>query len=184
MNRPWEETRAYHLLNMLLKSKNTVGMWSVNDLRDILGVPKNAYCDTQGKHTPSMRRLLVRSMVIDPVRSINKNTKYNVQYSLVEEDGYIEKVIFTVEEEEMCNSKTAEDKINKSNPVSHPSHYTDGRIEVIDFIQDKKLNFCRGNIVKYISRAGKKGDKAKEIEDLKKARQYCDFEINRLEGRV
>ena len=69
--------------------------------------------------------------------------------------------------------------------VSHPSHYTDGRIEVIDFIQDKKLDFCRGNVVKYICRAGKKGgSRAKEIEDLKKARQYCDFEINALEGRV
>ena len=73
---------------------------------------------------------------------------------------------------------------NKNNPVSHPSHYTDGRIEVIDFIQDKKLNFCRGNIVKYVSRAGKKGDKSKELEDLRKARQYCDFEIKALEGRV
>lgn len=72
----------------------------------------------------------------------------------------------------------------RDDPVNHPSHYTDGRIEVIDFIQDKKLNFCRGNIVKYVARAGKKGDKTKEIEDLKKARQYCDFEIKALEGRV
>lgn len=72
----------------------------------------------------------------------------------------------------------------KSDPVSHPSHYTDGRIEVIDFIRDKKLDFCRGNVVKYICRAGKKGGKDKEIEDLKKARQYCDFAINQLEGRV
>lgn len=72
----------------------------------------------------------------------------------------------------------------RNNPVSHPSHYTDGRIEVIDFIQDKKLNFCRGNIVKYVARAGKKGDRAKELEDLRKARQYCDFEIKALEGRI
>jgi len=67
--------------------------------------------------------------------------------------------------------------------VTHPSHYTDGKIEVIDFIRDKKLDFCRGNVVKYISRAGKKGDKSKELEDLKKARQYCDFAIEELEGR-
>lgn len=69
--------------------------------------------------------------------------------------------------------------------VSHPSHYTDGRIECIDFIQDKKLDFARGNVVKYICRAGKKGGgKAKEIEDLKKAKQYCEFAIRDLEGRV
>lgn len=40
--------------------------------------------------------------------------------------------------------------------INHPSHYTDGKIEVIDFIEDKKLNFHRGNAIKYISRAGKK----------------------------
>lgn len=69
--------------------------------------------------------------------------------------------------------------------VSHPSHYTDGKIEVIDFIQDKHLDFARGNVVKYISRAGKKGgSKEKELEDLKKARQYCDFAIRELEERV
>jgi hypothetical protein len=70
----------------------------------------------------------------------------------------------------------------KPDNVTHPSHYTDGKIEVIDFIRDKKLDFCRGNIVKYVSRAGKKGDKAKELEDLKKARQYCDFAIEMLEA--
>ena len=47
--------------------------------------------------------------------------------------------------------------------VNHPAHYTDGKIEVIEFIEDKGLNFHRGNAVKYISRAGKK-DPAKEIE--------------------
>ncbi len=63
--------------------------------------------------------------------------------------------------------------------VNHPSHYTDGKIEVIDFIEDKKLNYHRGNAIKYISRAGKKNPD-KEIEDLKKARWYIDREIKRL----
>lgn len=72
----------------------------------------------------------------------------------------------------------------KDDAVSHPSHYTDGKIEVIDFIQDKRLDFARGNVVKYISRAGKKGgSKEKELEDLRKARQYCDFAIREREGR-
>ena len=64
--------------------------------------------------------------------------------------------------------------------VNHPAHYTDGKIEVIEFIEDKGLNFHRGNAVKYISRAGKK-DSAKEIEDLKKAVWYLNREIGRLE---
>lgn len=63
--------------------------------------------------------------------------------------------------------------------VNHPSHYTDGKIEVIDFIEDKGLNFHRGNAVKYIARAGKK-DKFKEIEDLEKAAWYINREIERL----
>lgn len=69
----------------------------------------------------------------------------------------------------------------KDNPVSHPSHYTDGKIEVIDFIEDKGLNFNRGNAVKYLCRAGKK-DPAKEVEDLEKAVWYINHEIERLKG--
>lgn len=65
--------------------------------------------------------------------------------------------------------------------VNHPSHYNDGKIEVIDFIEDKHLNFHRGNAVKYIARAGKK-DKSKEVEDLKKAQWYIEREIKKLEG--
>lgn len=68
----------------------------------------------------------------------------------------------------------------KNDPVNHPSHYADGKIEVIDFIEDKKLNFHLANAVKYISRAGKK-DPSKEIEDLKKARWYLDRYIQKLE---
>lgn len=59
----------------------------------------------------------------------------------------------------------------KNDPVNHPSHYIDGKIEVIDFIEDKKLGFHLGNAVKYISRAGKK-DPAKTVEDLEKAIWY------------
>ena len=67
-----------------------------------------------------------------------------------------------------------------NDPVNHPSHYTDGKIEVIDFIEDKNLSFHLGNVVKYIARAGKK-DTTKTIEDLKKARWYLDRYIQKLE---
>lgn len=65
--------------------------------------------------------------------------------------------------------------------VSHPKHYNQGKIEVIEFIEDKKLNFHRGNAVKYIARAGLK-DAAKEIEDLEKAKWYIEREIERLKA--
>ena len=58
-------------------------------------------------------------------------------------------------------------------PVNHPSHYTDGKYEVIDFIESHGLGFHLGNAVKYISRAGKK-NKDKEIEDLNKAIWYLE----------
>lgn len=59
--------------------------------------------------------------------------------------------------------------------VHHPSHYTEGRkYEPRKVIADWGLNFNLGNAVKYLSRAGRKGDK---IEDLRKAIQYIQFEI-------
>lgn len=63
--------------------------------------------------------------------------------------------------------------------VNKPAHYNDGRIEVIDYIEDKKLGFCLGNAIKYISRAGKK-DPTKEIEDLQKAKWYIERRIKEL----
>lgn len=71
----------------------------------------------------------------------------------------------------------------KEEPVSavdHPAYYNTGKIEVIDYILDKNLDFCLGNAVKYISRAGKK-DPAKTIEDLKKALWYINKYIEILE---
>ena len=65
--------------------------------------------------------------------------------------------------------------------VKHPSHYTYGKIECIDFILDKELDFSLGNAVKYIVRAGRKNPE-KQIEDLQKAIQYIQFEIEHLEG--
>lgn len=66
--------------------------------------------------------------------------------------------------------------------VSHPAHYTMGTIEPKDFIRDQDLNFNRGNVIKYTVRAGRK-NKNKEVEDLKKAKQYLEFEIEYLEGK-
>lgn len=69
----------------------------------------------------------------------------------------------------------------KPDMVDHPAHYTDGEIEVWDYIIDKNLTYCLGNVVKYVSRAGKK-DPSKHIEDLKKAKAYLDREIKRVES--
>lgn len=67
--------------------------------------------------------------------------------------------------------------------VDHPKHYNQGKIEVIEFIEDKSLNFHRGNAVKYIARAGIK-DPNKEIEDLEKAVWYIRREIACLKAKA
>ena len=61
--------------------------------------------------------------------------------------------------------------------VNHPSHYNVGKIEVIDFIEDKKLNYNLGNAVKYISRCEVKQGGKKRIEDLQKAIFYLNRQI-------
>ena len=65
--------------------------------------------------------------------------------------------------------------------INHPPHYTQGKIEPIDVIEDWKLSFKLGQVVKYVARAPFKGS---EIEDLKKARWYLDREIAQLEKEI
>jgi hypothetical protein len=65
----------------------------------------------------------------------------------------------------------------KADPVNHPAHYTTGGIETIDFIEAKKLGYNLGNVVKYITRSGLKGN---QLEDLRKAQWYLSREIATL----
>lgn len=73
-------------------------------------------------------------------------------------------------------AKTLEEP-KQEDVINHPSHYTRGKIEVIDFIEDQQLPYHLGNVIKYVARAGYKGDK---LEDLKKARWYLDRYINEV----
>lgn len=68
-------------------------------------------------------------------------------------------------------------------PVNNPEHYTDGGIETIDFIESKRLGYHLGNVVKYISRAGKKGTN-NGLEDLRKAQWYLARAIEKNEINV
>lgn len=65
--------------------------------------------------------------------------------------------------------------------VNHPSHYggEDNTYEAIKVIEAWNLDFSLGNVIKYISRAGKKSPDL--VEDLKKARWYLDRFISNLE---
>ena len=65
--------------------------------------------------------------------------------------------------------------------VNNPNHYggKENTYEAIKVIESWELNFHLGNVVKYISRAGKK-DKTKLKEDLEKAKWYLDRFIGTL----
>ena len=63
--------------------------------------------------------------------------------------------------------------------VNNPPHYTQGGIEVIDFIEAKRLGYNLGNVVKYVSRVD---DKDEPLENLRKAEWYLKREIARRES--
>lgn len=70
-----------------------------------------------------------------------------------------------------------------ADPVNHPSHYTQGRWEVIDVIEDALTfegveGYLVGNVLKYVMRYRHKNG----VEDLRKARWYLDRLISRLEA--
>ena len=72
-------------------------------------------------------------------------------------------------------------ELQMNDKVNSPSHYTSGGIEAIDYIKAKLgddgcIAYCLGNVIKYVSRAGKK-DIQKELEDLKKAQWYLNKAI-------
>lgn len=66
-----------------------------------------------------------------------------------------------------------------TDPVNHPSHYNAYPVEVIELTEH--LNFCRGNAVKYLCRAGLKS-KDTEVEDLEKSLWYVQREIERVKN--
>lgn len=60
--------------------------------------------------------------------------------------------------------------------IKYPKYYIQGSIEPIQYTLANNLNFCLGNVVKYVTRAGKKPGND-SIQDLEKAKQYLEFEI-------
>lgn len=64
--------------------------------------------------------------------------------------------------------------MEKIDNINHPTHYKGKGIECIQVIESFELGFCLGNAIKYILRAGKKGEKK---EDLRKAIWYLNREL-------
>lgn len=73
--------------------------------------------------------------------------------------------------------------------IVRPSHYTQWAIQPLTYIQRNKMEFWRGNIIKYASRAGAKvydgmDLNESEITDLEKVRRYAEIRINEIKGET
>ena len=79
--------------------------------------------------------------------------------------------------EKILDRRSTRMEKNMNDPVNHPKHYTahPSGVECIEVTEH--MNFCVGNAIKYLWRAGLKGE---QVEDLRKARWYIDREIARI----
>ena len=127
---------------------------------------------------------LVKEKISDYTGNLNKSVKDII--------GATEAYIMTDSNEERKNiiaSKTKEiteklsatfENLTLTENVDHPNHYGGDTIyEVIKVLEAWNLDFHLGNVVKYVSRAGKK-DKTRELEDLEKALWYLQRRIKIL----
>lgn len=97
--------------------------------------------------------------------------------NVVELTGFYDQVQAEIREN---HEKLISGELTPDNSVEHPKHYNShpSGVECITVAQHH--TFCIGNVLRYLWRAGLKGE-ATELEDLRKARQYLDFEIERIE---
>jgi transcriptional regulator with XRE-family HTH domain len=140
----------------------------------------------QGKSQADIARSLKVSRQL--VSKVARNTRENSEFvsKVFEKVGFSKpsKILEAVEETkadfDLIKPKvwTLRPEDSQDN-VNHPPHYRAGGIETIDFIEAKDLNYRLGNVVKYVSRAGKKA--SDPIEDLKKAAWYLEREISARE---
>lgn len=133
-----------------------------------------------GKGRPAVNCPTCRAELSEPKKKVspkdNQSKKVNESAPVISKKETTESYI-TADAVKDLYVTTDVKPISISNIVDHPSHYNKGKIEVIDFIEDQGLSFHLGNVIKYIARAGSKGDK---LEDLKKARWYLDRYINEV----
>ena len=147
------------------------------------------------KMTVKIRRLLAKGLNVSEIAKklkINPSRVHTVKWldkkkkktQTVQVERSHDPKVVEAEQDYLKTVKRAMDVIQKKpymkaafekpDIVNHPPHYKSGGIETIDFIEAKDLNYRLGNVVKYVSRAGKKGD---PIQDLEKAAWYLQREI-------
>ncbi len=145
----------------------------------------------------SIKDLIIGDRIrIQEVNGVEITVKIKNVYRLVQSSLDIDKWVADVEAIDGRNwtiddcydfyslpNENEETKKALDDKVNHPSHYTYGEIEIIDFIEQvikdykPELAFAIGNAIKYISRANRKNGK----EDLDKARWYLNRAFEKWE---
>jgi len=100
--------------------------------------------------------------------SLKKYKDQVKEFTFLDQSGEGEPIMFK-------SVEVQEEKAESDSAVDHPKHYNQGKYEVIDVINDWKLNFSLGNVVKYIARAPYKSSPK---EDLEKAKWYLDYALS------
>ena len=123
-----------------------------------------------GKGRPAVNCPTCRTELNKPKKKVspndNQSEKVNEVAPVISKTETTESYITADSVKDLYDVTTDKKSNHITNVIDHPSHYNRGKIEVIDFIEDQGLSFHLGNVIKYIARAGSKGDK---LEDLKKS---------------
>jgi hypothetical protein len=142
--------------------------------------------------TEKARRLLqvtptLTALALSEKMGISRNYAYKLMYNLKNEVKVEDEVKSKIPPEVLSqlvydvSQRKARIRMmqggEEKETVNHPPHYKVGGIETIDFIEAKGLDYCLGNVVKYITRADHKGNK---IEDLRKAQWYLTRAISKI----
>lgn len=114
------------------------------------------------------------------VEIIKEETKYIIIDETGRQHEYPSKLFIIVREKDLVNHKKSPSA--DGDQVNHPQHYggKDNVYETIKVIEAWNCNFNIGQVVKYVSRAGKKDSL---VQDLEKAKWYLEREINNLKNK-
>ena len=118
-------------------------------------------------------------MVFSPIHELDEDIQDWVETP--REDDHVGPLNVRLTElmDELSEPSSYEDWSPAGDQVNAPAHYTDGRqYETWDVIVDWKLSYLLGNSIKYISRAGRKGEAR---QDIQKAIAYLDKYLEGLD---
>lgn len=180
-----DEETAQKVYVWMRATKNTFGFASIADLLKMIGRTANEGDQFYGwsdlekakvmKHSNKVYSIEWPELEVIEDEFYTNHEKWKADHGL----GVVERAI----QNDIYNetNKAFEKQKDGFNVISKPAHYTQGRkYEPRKVIIDWGLGFYLGNTVKYISRAGRKGS---AIEDLEKAAQYLQWEIERLKEK-